>query len=68
MIVSTISEKVDKSDVESISSETIKDESGLSLSQFNTIRKKVKASISKLRDFSFITFEHNKQLPTNINI
>ncbi len=33
MIVSTISEKVDKSDVESISSETIKDESGLSLSR-----------------------------------
>lgn len=33
MIVATISEKVDKSDVESVTSESIKDEPALSLSR-----------------------------------
>lgn len=45
MIVSTISEKVDKSDVESISSETIKDESGLSLSRAYSITSEPPVSI-----------------------
>lgn len=45
MIVSTISEKVDKSDVESISSETIKDESGLSLSRAYSVTSEPPVSI-----------------------
>ena len=48
MIVSTISEKVDKSDVESVSSETIKDEPGLSLSRAYSVTSEPPVSTFRL--------------------
>lgn len=57
MIVSTISEKVDKSDVESISSETIKDESGLSLSRAYSVTSEPPVSIP----FRCVFIPYNKE-------